>query len=57
MRYCKDQHIFVKNLRIFAEDDSPAKYSAILELRGSVNKDLLVDHIRIMPGIVSASEK
>ena len=57
MRYCKDQHIFVKNLRIFAEDDSPAKYSAILELRGSVNKDMLVDQIRLMPGIVSASEK
>ncbi|MBQ6508862.1 MAG: MgtC/SapB family protein [Flexilinea sp.] len=57
MRYCKDKHIFVKNLRILAENDGASKYSAILELRGSVNKDMLVDQIRLMPGIVSASEK
>ena len=58
MRFCKDQHTFVHNLRIRAVSDGPAGYAAILELRAynDRKKDFLIDQIRIMPGIISAAE-
>ena len=58
MRYCKDQRTYVRNLRIRADGDGPARYTAILELQADNErkKAALIDQIRIMPGIISAAE-
>ena len=58
MRFCKDQHAYVRNLRIRADSGGSAKYTAILELQAfdEKKKDTLIDQIRIMPGIISAAE-
>ena len=58
MRFCKDQRAYIRNLRIRADSDGPAKYTAILELQAGNErkKAALIDQIRIMPGIISAAE-
>ena len=58
MRFCKDQRTYIRNLRIHADSDGPARYTAILELQAGNErkKAALIDQIRIMPGIISAAE-
>ena len=58
MRFCKDQRTYIRNLRIRADSDGPARYTAILELQAGNErkKAALIDQIRIMPGIISAAE-
>ena len=57
MRHCKDRHLSVKNLQIFSDNEGEAKYTAVLELRNFGGRDLKIDEIRMMPGIISASER
>ncbi len=56
MRFCKDQHTAIKNLQIFTGENDAAKYSAILDLQTNRNRKMLIDKIRLMPGIVYAEE-
>ena len=54
LRFCKDSHMSIINLRIQSQEDHPrAKYAAEIKLRGSVDSQPLADRIRLMPGIVS----
>ena len=56
MRFCKDNKTFIKQLQIHKLNDSSAKYSATLVLQTSADKDMLIDRICLMPGIISAAE-
>lgn len=56
MRFCKDQRTSIKNLRIRTEEEGNANYAAILDLRAGKEKSMLIDSIRMMPGIVSVTE-
>lgn len=55
LRFCKDSHMSITNLRIQSLDDHhEAKYSADVTLRGSVNSQSLIDQIQLMSGVASA---
>ena len=61
MRYCKDQHVAIKSLQIHGLADEPAKFSAILDLQhnrriSDQSKNVLIDRIRLMPGITEVEE-
>lgn len=57
MRFCKDQHVAIRNLQIHTLSEGPAKYSAILVLHSPKEKAGLISRIRLMPGIISAGEQ
>ena len=55
LRFCKDSHMSIINLRIQSLDDpQEAKYTAEVTLRGSVQSQPLIEKIQVMPGVVSA---
>ena len=56
MRFCKNKHMSIKNLQIHALDDDTARFSAVLLLRSDKRKDMMIDEIRMMPGIAAAYE-
>ena len=56
LRFCKDQHMAIINLRIHtAQQDSEAQYIAEVSLRGSKACEELLAEIRGMSGIASAN--
>ena len=57
LRFCKDNHLSIVNLRIPAlTDREEASYSGTVQLRGGMAAEKLLDRVRVMPGIVSAAE-
>ncbi len=55
LRFCKDSRMAIVNLKIHAlEDGADANYAAEVFLRGVVERDILLDRVRQMPGIVLA---
>lgn len=59
MRHCKDRKIAVTNLRVIhGSEDSGNDYAASLSLRprSKVNRDLLLSHIRGIPGVIDVEE-
>ena len=55
LRYCKDSHMSIINLKIHTlEESGEANYAAEISLRGTVMCDALVEKIHQMPGVVSA---
>ncbi|MBQ9251541.1 MAG: MgtC/SapB family protein [Clostridia bacterium] len=57
LRCCKDNHLAIVNLKIHAlTDQGEASYSGLVQLRGGMAAEKLLDKIRLMPGIVSADE-
>ena len=55
MRFCKDQHMFIKNLQIHTDSEGAA-YTAILRLSSFRDRETLIDQLRMMPGVVSVAE-
>lgn len=57
LRYCKDSHMAIINLKIHSLEDNPeAQYAAEISLRGAVKCEILLDRVHQMSGIVSAVE-
>ena len=56
MRYCKDHRTLIKQLQVQNHSDSSANYCATLILQTTTDKDMLIDNIRMMPGIISVAE-
>lgn len=55
LRFCKDNRMAIVNLRIHTmEDQSEAKYTAEVSLRGGMKQEALLDKVQQMPGIVTA---
>lgn len=55
LRYCKDQHMSIKNLQIHHENEEGQFYSATIALRSPKRVDGFEEHLRQMPGIKSVS--
>lgn len=55
MRFCKDQHMSIKNLQIHTDAEHGA-YSAVLRLSSYKDREMLIDKIRMMSGVISAVE-
>lgn len=57
LRFCKDSRMSITNLRICSLDDNPeADYAAEVDLRGTQRPAVLISQIRVMPGVISASD-
>ena len=56
MRFCEDQHAFIKQLQIHELNSSSANYSAALKLQTAADKDMLIAKMGMMPGIISITE-
>ena len=59
MRHCKDKKVSITDLRVVGTNDNEkAEYVAILDLRPrtKVNRDLLLSHIRGIPGVNDVEE-
>ena len=59
MRYCKNHRVAITNLRVVSagEADNP-EYTAILSLRPNfhINRDLMMEHIRNIHGVLDVEE-
>ena len=61
MRFCKDQHMTIINLRIQSleteialDEEKQPRYTADVSLRGNMACDALLQLINLMPGVLSA---
>ena len=55
LRCCKDNRLAIVNLKIHTlGDDAAARYAAEVFLRGDLAREVLLEKVRRMPGIVSA---
>ena len=56
LRLCKDHHLAITNLTIHAQEaGGGAPYLADVALRGSLKCDELLEQVRALPGIISAT--
>lgn len=54
LRFCKDNHMAIVNLKIHTLDGGDARFAASVSLRGGMKQDALLQKVQAMPGIVSA---
>lgn len=60
LRYCKDKKVAITDLRVVGTNDNEkADYVAVIYLRPrtKVNRDLLLSHIRGVPGVYDVEER
>ena len=55
LRFCKDKHMMIKNLRIHSIEASEMLYCAEIDLRLSGDVNVFLAQLRTMPGILSAN--
>ena len=55
LRYCKDSHMTIVNLKIHTLEGKDAQYAAEVRVRGSMKPEPLTEHVARMNGIVSAA--
>ena len=56
MRYCKDQHMSIRNVQVLTLEEESAAYAATVVLRGAMTPNELIEHLSKMPDIVSVGE-